>query len=136
MSDFVSDVQKIPYGPERVFAKLSDLNQLKNIKDLLPKGKIDGLTFDADSCSFQVETFGTIALRITERAPNQTIKFDSEKSPLPFTCWIQLKEVANEETCLRLTLRADIPFVFKGMVSKPLEESVKKCAEALAKIAY
>jgi hypothetical protein len=136
MTDFVSDIQKIPYSSDRVFAKLSDLNNLDKVKSLLPEGKIKDFTFDADSCSFQVETFGKIALRVVEREPFKTIKLESEKSPVPFTIWIQIQEAAVEDTRLKLTFRADIPFLFKGMIAKPLEEGIKKVAEALAQLPY
>jgi len=136
MTDFVSDVQKIPYDANRVYAKLSDLNNLEKIQSLLPEGKIKEFTFDTDSCSFQAEPIGKISMRVVERDPGKTIKLVSEKSPVPFTCWIQLKEVAADDTRLRITFSADIPFLFKGMVSKPLEEGIKKVAEALAKLPY
>jgi len=136
MTDFVSDIQKIPYGIERVYAKLSDLNNLEKVQSLLPEGKIKEFTFDTDSCSFKVETFGTISLRVVEREPFKTIKMESEKSPMSFNIWIQLQEAAAEDTRLKLTFRADIPFMFKSMISKPLEDGIKKVAEALANMPY
>ena len=136
MTDFVSDIQKIPYSADRVFAKLSDLNNLEKIQPLLPDGKVKEVSFDSDSCSFRVEPFGKIAIRVVEREPFKTIKMESEKSPVPFTCWIQLQEVSPDEALLKLTFRADIPFLFKGMISKPLEDGIKKVAEALAKLPY
>jgi len=136
MTDFVSDIQKIPYSAERVYAKLSDLNNLEKVKLLLPEGKISDFTFDADSCSFKVETFGKIALRVVDREPFKTIKLESEKSPVPFTIWIQLQEVSTDDTRLKLTIKADIPFMFKAMVAKPLEEGINKVAETLAKLPY
>jgi hypothetical protein len=136
MTDFVSDIQQIPYSAECIYAKLSDLNNLEKIKTLLPTGKIKDFTFDSDSCSFQVETFGKIVLRVVERVPFKTIKLESEKSPVPFFMWIQLQEVAANDTRLKLTFRADIPFIFKAMISKPLEDGIKKVAEVLAKLSY
>jgi hypothetical protein len=136
MTDFVSDVQRIPYSAERVFSKLSDLNNLGSVQSMLPQDKIKEFTFDTDSCSFQADTIGKISIRIVEREPFKTIKLVSEKSPVPFTCWIQLVEAATDDTRLKLTIGADIPFFFKGMIVKPLEEGIKKVAEALAKIPY
>jgi len=136
MTDFVSDIQKIPYSADRVFAKLSDLNNLEKVQSLLPEGKIRNFTFDTDSCSFQVDSFGDISVRVVEREPNKTIKLVSEKSPMPFTFWIQLQEIATDDTRIKLTFKADIPFMFKAMVSKPLKEGINKVAEALAQLPY
>jgi len=136
MTDFVSDVQKIPFSAERVFSKLSDLNNLESVLSMIPQDQIKGFTFDTDSCSFQANPVGKISIRIIEREPFKTIKLVSEKSPVSFTCWIQLVEVATDDTRLKLTIGADIPLFFKGMIIKPLEEGIKKVAEALAKIPY
>jgi len=136
MTDFVSDVQKIPYDASRVFTKLSDLKNLEKVQDLIPNGEIKDFVCDSDSCSFQAEKLGKIALRIIERDPAKTIKLVSEQSPVPFTCWIQLVEESSNDTRLRLTFRADIPFMFKGMVSKPIEKGIRKLAEVLASLPY
>jgi hypothetical protein len=109
---------------------------LETIKTHLPDGKIKDFRFDADSCSFQVDGIGTISLHIVKREPFKTIKLETDKSPLPFTFWIQLQEVTPEDTRMKLTLRADIPFMLKPMLSKPLEDGIKKMAEALAKLPY
>jgi uncharacterized membrane protein len=136
MTDFTSSIQKIPYDSERVFNKLSDFNNLESLKDKLPDDKIRDLSFDADNISFKVDPVGMVSFRIIERTPNDTIKLESVKSPIKLTGWIQLKEVAKDDTRLKLTLRADIPFMFKNMVSKPLEDGIQKVAEILASIKY
>lgn len=136
MTDFVSDVQKIPYNANQIFTKLSDLRNLEKVQELLPKGKIENFTCDADSCSFQADKVGKITLRVIERDPAKSIKMASEQSPIPFTCWIQLVEVATNNTRLKLTFRADIPFMFKSMILKPLEQGIRKIAEALASLPY
>ena len=136
MTEFTSDIQKIPYESDRVFASLSDLNNIEKIKDSLPLDKIKNLTYDTDSCSFQIENIGSVSLRIIEREQGKTIKFASEKSPVQFNLWIQLVSVASDDTRLKLTLKADIPFLFKSMVSKPLGDGIKKVAEVLAALPY
>lgn len=136
MTDFTSSIQKIPYSSEKVFVKLSDFNNLESLKNKLPDDKIRDLSFDTDNISFNVDPVGTVSFKIIERNPNDTIKLESVKSPIKLTGWIQLKEVAEDDTRLKLTLRADIPFMFKSMVSKPLEDGIQKVAEILASIKY
>ena len=94
------------------------------------------MSFDADNISFNVDPVGTVSFKIIERNPNDTIKLESVKSPIKLTGWIQLKEVAEDDTRLKLTLRADIPFMFKSMVSKPLQDGIQKVAEILASVKY
>jgi uncharacterized membrane protein len=136
MTDFTSSIQKIPYSSEKVFVKLSDFNNLESLRNKLPDDKIRDLSFDADNISFNVDPVGTVSFKIIERNPNDTIKLESVKSPIKLTGWIQLKEVAEDDTRLKLTLRADIPFMFKSMVSKPLQDGIQKVAEILASVKY
>jgi len=136
MTDFTSSIQKIPYSSEKVFVKLSDFNNLESLKNKLPDDKIRDLSFDTDNISFNVDPVGTVSFKIIERNPNDTIKLESVKSPIKLTGWIQLKEVAEDDTRLKLTLRADIPFMFKSMVSKPLQDGIQKVAEILASVKY
>jgi uncharacterized membrane protein len=135
MTEYTSDIQQIPFSAERVFSKLSDLNNLESVKSLL-EGKIRDFTFDADSCQFKVDPIGTVGIRIVEREPFKTIKLQSVKSPIEFLGWIQLQEIAPEDTRLKLTFKADIPMFLKAMISGKLEDGIKSIAEMLAKLPY
>lgn len=135
MTEFTSDIQQVPYAAERVYAKLSDLNNLESVKPLL-EGKVKDFTFDSDSCQFKVDPIGTVGLRIMEREPFKTIKVESVKSPVEFIGWIQLEEVAPNDTRLKLTFRANIPIFLKAMISGKLEAGINSMAEMLAKFPY
>lgn len=135
MTEYTSAIQQIPYPAERVFSKLSDLNNLESVKSLLD-GKIKDFTFNSDSCEFKVDPIGTVGIRVVEREPFTTIKLESVKSPIEFQGWIQLKEIAPNDTRLKLTFRADIPFFLKSMISSKLEEGINTVASMLAKLPY
>jgi carbon monoxide dehydrogenase subunit G len=135
MTEFTSDIQQIPYTAERVFSKLSDLNNLESVKPML-EGKVKDFTYDTDSCQFKIDPVGTVGIRISTREPFKTIKLESVKSPIEFLGWIQLQEVAPEETKLKLTFRADIPFFLKSMISNKLEEGINSLAAMLATLPY
>lgn len=136
MTDFTSDVKLIPHNQAKVFETLSDLNNLARFGNTLPVSGIKDLRYDKDSCRFKTDSVGTIALRIVEREPYKTIKLVSETSPVPFTCWIQLVEATEQETRLKLTIRADIPLLLKPMVAKPLEKGIGDLATMLATLPY
>ncbi len=136
MADFVSEVKMIPQNDERIFAMLSDLSNLERIKDRIPQDQIKDLEFDSDSCSFSVSPVGKITFRIVNREPNKTVKFETINSPLPLFLWIQLKQVGEMDTRMRLTARAELNPIIKPMVSKPLQEAVDRISEALASLPY
>ena len=141
MAQYESNVKHVPYSQEQVYNKLSDLNHLSSIRerlDLLKEkldGKLEDMSFDSDSLTLKVQGI-SLTLRIIEREEPKTIKFESANSPMPFNFWIQLLPVNETESKMRLTIKADIPFMLKGMVTKPLQEGIEKIAEALAMIPY
>ena len=117
--EFVSEVKQIPHNDERIFTMLSDLSNLERIKDRIPQDKIKNFEFDSDTCSFAVDPVGKITFQIVEREPNK-----------------QLKQVAEDDTRLKITVRADLNPFLKPMVSKPLQEAVDKISTVIASLPY
>ena len=136
MTEFVSEIKAIPQNDDRIFAMLSDLSNLERVKDRIPQDKIQGFEFDSDSCSFSVNPVGKITFQIVEREPNKTIKFATTNSPVPLFLWIQLKQVAEMDTRMKLTARADLNPFIKQMVAKPMQEAIDKIAAVLEKLPY
>ena len=136
MTEFVSEVKTIPHDEDRIFTMLSDLSNLERIKDRLPQDKIQDFEFDSDSCSFAVAPVGKITFRIVEREPIKTIKFETTNSPVPLFLWIQLKQVAPEDTKMKMTIKADLNPFIKPMVSKPLQDALDKIAVVIASLPY
>lgn len=136
MANFESSVKVIPYSQERVYAKLSDLSNLESVKDRLPEDKVQDLSFDSDTLSFNVSPVGQITLQIVERDPCKCIKLATTNSPLPFNMWIQSVETAEEECKIKLTIGMDINPFMKAMVQKPLQDGLEKMVEMLSMIQY
>ena len=136
MTEFVSEIKTIPYNEDRVYAMLSDLSNLERVKDRIPQDKIKDFEFDSDSCSFAVDPVGKITFQIVEREPNKTIKFTTTNSPVPLFLWIQLKQVEEADTRLKMTIRADLNPFIKPMVSKPLQDALDKISTVIASPPY
>lgn len=136
MAQFESSVKMVPAPVETIFNTLSDLNNLEKIKDKIPADKVKDFSFDADSCSFSVTPVGNLKVVVIEREPYKTIKFGTENSPVPFFMWIQLLPVTDNESKMKLTVKAELnPFIHK-MIAKPLQEGLEKMAEVLSNISY
>ena len=136
MTKFESSIKYIQASQEAVYGKLSDLNNLEQVKDRLPEDKVKNLSFDADSLTVEVSPVGKITLQIVEKEPCKCIKFGTVTSPLPFNLWIQLLPVADNECKMKLTIGMELNPFMKAMVQKPLQEGVEKMADALALIPY
>jgi hypothetical protein len=131
---YESAIKTISSSEEVVFSILGDLNNLKKFQDN-PQiaDKLKDMEFDTDNCSFSVEGFGKVGLRIIEREPFKSIKFESVNAPVKVNLWIQLKQVEVNDTKLKLTLKADLPTMIKMMVDKKLKEGINMVADLLAK---
>lgn len=136
MTKFESSIKYIQASQEAVYGKLSDLNNLEQVKNRLPEDKVKNLSFDADSLTVEVSPVGKITLQIVEKEPCKCIKFGTVTSPLPFNLWIQLLPVADNECKMKLTIGMELNPFMKAMVQKPLQEGVEKMADALSIIPY
>ena len=138
---FESSIKHVPYSQERVYKKLSDLNNLESVRERLGllkdklDGKLEDMSFDTDSLTLKVQGI-SLTLRIIEREPMKCIKFEGDKSPLPLNLWIQILPVTDEEAKMKVTIRAEVNMFMKAMISKPLQEGVEKLADMLAVIPY
>ena len=149
MTTFESSIRQIPYPQQNVYAKLSDLNNLRALKeryelmkDSMPEEarkqaeKIKDLQFDQDTLSVEVPPVGAIRLRIVDRDEPKCIKFETEQSPIPFNFWIQMLPVTATTSKMKLTIKAELNMFIKQMVKKPLQEGIEKIADALQMIQY
>lgn len=119
---FESNVKHVPYSQERVYNKLSDLNNLEGVRERLDMvkdkldGKLEDMSFDRDSITLKVQGI-SLTLRIIEREPLKCIKFEGDKSPIPLNLWIQILPVTQEEAKMKVTIRAEVNMFMKAMVS-------------------
>ena len=136
MSKYESTVKTVPYPQENVYRMISDLSNLEKVRDRIPEDKVKDFSFDSESVSLNVAPVGELKLRICEREENKCVKFETVQSPLPFNVWVQVLPVSETTSKMKVTVKADIPFMLKGMVSGPLQDGVEKIADALSMIPY
>lgn len=141
MAQYESSIKHIPYSQERVYNKLSDLNNLNSVRDRLDlikdklDGKLEDMSFDSDSLTLKAQGFN-LTLRIIEREPLKCIKFEGDKTPIPLNLWIQILPEGMDNAKMKVTIRAEVNMFMKAMVAKPLQEGVEKLADMLSMIPY
>ena len=136
MSKFESKIQQVPYTQQSVYNMLSDLSNAERVKQRVDDDQIHSMEFSNDSLSVNVPPIGKIAIQIVDREEPKCVKYKSVDSPLPFNLWVQMLPVTDTTSKMKLTLEAELNFMMKGIVSKPLQEGLEKLAEALASIHY
>ncbi len=122
---------------DSIFAVMSDLRNIEKVKGLIPQDKVQEIEAEEDFVRIKVDGLGQkIKIAIVDREPNQTIKFALQNMPLEMNFWIQLKQVAEHDTKLKLTIKADLPMMIKMMLEKKLQEGLDQAAIMLAQMPF
>lgn len=134
MTTFESDIKKSTYPAEKMFNFLSDFD---HFGEVIPKDKINNWQSFGDSCRFSIDPVGEVGLRIVDKELPKVIKYTAEgKTPFNFFLWIQLKEVADDDTRVKLTIKADMNPMIKMVASKPIKKFLEVLSDAIANHQY
>lgn len=156
MSDFVSKIKQVQASQETVYAKVSDLSNLQALKERLadPEAQarlaqnvgedkvsqitnyLENVSFDQDTITFGGSPVGDICLKVVEREKPKCVKMEGQGTPIPLNLWIQVVGNGDDASAIRVTLRAELNFFIRQMVSKPLQQAADGIAEMLARIDY
>lgn len=134
---YESKIGQIAANDAAVFAVLSNLENINHFRDVIPQDKIQDLEISSDRIRFKVEGLGQkIAIVILEREEYKTIKFGAENLPIPFNIWIQLKQVAELDTRIRITVKTDMPAMFRMMFDKKMQQGLDQAVDMLCQVPY
>ena len=134
---YESKIGQIAANDQKVFAVLSNLENINRFRSVIPEDKIKELEVTPDRIRFKVEGLGQkIAIVILEKEEYKTIKFGAENLPIPFNVWIQLKQVAEMDTRIRITVKTDMPAMFKMMFDKKIQQGLDQAIDMLCQIPY
>ena len=141
MKRIESGVKHIPYPQESVYAKVSDLSNLRTLIDRIPEDQkqninLENLECTPDRVSTTVSPVGKIELAIVQREPVKCVKMETLQSPIKLTVWIQIVSTGDSGCKIKLTVDADLNIFMAKMVEKPMTEAVEKLADTLAVLPY
>lgn len=134
---YESKIGQITANDQQVFAVLSNLENINYFRDAIPQDKIKELEVTKERFCLKVDGLGQkIAIAIVEKEEYKTIKFGAENLPIPFNVWIQLKQVAELDTRIRITIKTDMPAMFKMMFDKKMQQGLDQAIDMLCQIPY
>ena len=129
MQEYTSRQQQIRRPAQQIYTVVSRFDNLTPaVAD-----KVEEWQATEDTCSFKAKGF-TVKLRMAEKEEPKLIKIvgDDGGVPMDFAFWLQLKEVAQDDTRMRLVLHIELNMMMRMMVGSKLQEAVDKIAEAVA----
>ena len=131
LEKYESKQQQVRKSATRIYPFISRFDMLTPA--LLDK--VEEWRADEDSCSFKVKGFN-VALRIVERVENKHIKISGDDTagsvPIDFSFWIQLHEVSENDTRMRLVLHAELNMMMRMMIGGKIQGGLDKAVEGLA----
>lgn len=136
-SKYESKISSAPYSAEQIYRVISNLRNIERVRDMIPQDKIQEMEIEPDRIRMKVDGLAQkITIAILDRIENDTVKFGAEGIPMQANFWIQLREVAPNDTRIKLTIKADIPMMFKMMIGSKLQTGLDQAADMLAQFPY
>lgn len=137
VSKYESKITSAPCSAQQIYRVLSNMENLERVREFIPQDKVQEMEIEPDRVRLKVDGLAQkITIAIVDRIENDTVKFGAEGIPMDANFWIQMKEVSPTDTRLKLTVKADIPFMFKFMVEKKLQQGLDQAADMLAQFPY
>lgn len=134
---YESKIGQVAAGDKAIFDVLSNLENLNKVRDLIPEDKVQELEISPDCIRMKVGGLAQkIAIRIVEKEEYKTIKFGADNIPMAVNVWIQLKQMAENDTRMRITLKADIPMMFRMMLDKKMQQGLDQAVDMLCRLPY
>ena len=129
-----SRIGKVNANEDRIYNFISNFN---NLKTFIPPDKVQDFQSSEDHCKFNVSGIGEVGLRIVEKEPFKMIKVSGDgMANQRFLLWIQLKQNAENDTHIKLTIKADLNLMLKMMATKPLQNFLNKLIDAIEKMNF
>ena len=117
MATFTSPEVIVNRTAENFFAKIGDLN---NLKEIIPS-QIEDFESTTNTCSFKMKGMPKLYLEIGEKIEHSKISITAKDSKVPFSldCFISEK---GEQCQARLEINAELNMMMKMMIEKPLTQ--------------
>lgn len=136
-SKYESSIQTVAASAHDIYRVLGNMENIALVKDLIPQDKVQELSYDKDSVHIKVDGLGQkLCIRIVDSEEDSVLKYGIDNLPMGMNFWVQMREVGPNDSRIKLTLKADLPMMFKMMLDKKLRDGIEQAAVVLARLPY
>ena len=129
MATYKSKQTLVSKAPYELYMAITDL---RNIINMLPADKREGVTADFDSIHATVQGF-SIGVRVTERSPYNLIRLKDDGDPFSFNIELHFDKAAySSQTLFQIVVEAELNFMMKTLLGSKIQTALDKIAEGLA----
>jgi len=124
-----------PYPARSIYTFISDF---RNFESFIPENTVTNWKADSDSCSFSMSLLGNVALTIDEKEPDKLIRIVSDPtvSQYNFILWIQIKEVATNDSRIRIVMEPQLNQIMLSMAKGYLKSFVDSLVDEIEKFTF
>ena len=129
MATYKSKQTLVSKAPYELYMAITDL---RNIINMLPADKREGVTADFDSIHATVQGF-SIGVRVTERSPYNLIRLKDDGAPFSFNIELHFDQaVYSSQTLFQIVVEAELNFMMKTLLGSKIQTALDKIADSLA----
>ena len=134
---YESKIGQINANATDVFAVLTNLENLQRFAEHIPQDKVKELEITRETIRFKVDGLAQkISIGIVDQEEYKMIKYGAENIPVPLNAWIQLKQMNEMDTRIRITIKTDMPIMLRMMLDKKLQAGLDQAVDMLCNIQY
>ena len=129
MATYKSKQTLVSKAPYELYMAVPDL---RNILNMLPQDKKEGVTADFDSIHATVQGFN-IGVRVIERSPYNLIRLKDDGAPFSFNIELHFDPTAySSQTLFHIVVDAELNFMMKTLLGSKIQTALDKIADSLA----
>jgi len=119
---------------ETVFNYISDF---RNFAGLLPQDRLNNMQIEKEKIVFDIQGLGTVGLEINEKQPFSMLTIGAtEDSSADFTFIIHIKEAQQDQSEVKLKLKANLNMFLEMMARSPLQQFVDLMVDKLSRVNF
>lgn len=144
MTTIKSEKARIAATAEKVFEKLSNLDNLKPVLEQIPADGIpadkremfENVKITNDTISIPAGPVGEIKLRVTDRLPYSLIQLTGEGTPVPLNVQLEINSEGETACEVQVAFNLEIPLMLKPMVAGPLKKVADQFVQVMGAIPF
>ena len=144
MTTYSSPSVTLPASADKVYEKLSNIENLKELLNRVPADKIpedkrqmyDNLKITSDSIEIPGGPMGNLIFRVTEKVAPSLIRLTGEGMPIAMAIEMHISPISDTSSSAKIDFNLDIPALLKPMIGGQIQKMANQFGEVLGAIPF
>ena len=144
MSIYSSEKVKLEAPAEKVYEKLSNLENLKGLLDKVPADRIpedkrqmfENIRITSDTIEVPGGPMGNLMFRITERKTPSLIRLKGEGIPVEMSLALHIEPISSDSSQAQVIIDIEIPALLKPMIGGQIQKVANQFGDVIGAIPF